>query len=218
MAVQLAIAQQPGDVKIEEKSFTTRAGDVYEYDLGTIYVPENRDDPDSRVIGVGFARFRSTASSPPAPAMFILPGGPGGSYLARMKSSSSNRERMAEELTSFLPICDVVYVDQRGFSEHGDVLVGQMSAPKRPTDRAITEEDWVAAFETFARETVTKFAETNVDLSGYTVKECANDNCLWLFLDRTRNHGKRWCEMKGCGNRAKVRGHRARQRKAARRS
>ncbi|MCH8978945.1 MAG: alpha/beta fold hydrolase [Armatimonadetes bacterium] len=175
MAVQLAIAQQPGDVKIEEKSFTSREGVVYKYDLGTIYVPENRDDPNSRVIGVGFARFRSTASSPQAPAMFILPGGPGSSYLARMKSSSSQRERLAEELARFLPFCDVVYVDQRGFSEHGDVLLATMSAPKRPTDRALTEEDWTAAFETFARETVAQYAETNVDLRGYTVKECAND-------------------------------------------
>lgn len=44
------------------------------------------------------------------------------------------------------------------------------------------------------------------------VKACANDACLWIFLDRTRNHGRRWCEMKGCGNRAKVREHRRRLR------
>ena len=168
-----ALAQERGDIKTEAKSFTSRAGVEFKYDLGTIYVPENRDDPDSRVIGVGFARFKSP--SPQAPAMFILPGGPGGSYLARMKSSSSNRERMAEELTSFLPFCDVVYVDQRGYSEHGDVLIAQMSAPQRPTDRTFTEEDWITVFETFARETVAEFADSNVDLRGYTVKECAHD-------------------------------------------
>ena len=46
------------------------------------------------------------------------------------------------------------------------------------------------------------------------VRACASDSCLWLFLDRTRNRGRRWCEMKGCGNRAKVRQHRRRCREA----
>jgi len=44
------------------------------------------------------------------------------------------------------------------------------------------------------------------------VKECASERCTWLFLDRTRNHQRRWCEMRSCGNRAKVREHRRRQR------
>jgi len=42
------------------------------------------------------------------------------------------------------------------------------------------------------------------------VKRCASDTCLWLFLDRTKNHARRWCDMKVCGNRAKVRRHRRR--------
>ena len=37
------------------------------------------------------------------------------------------------------------------------------------------------------------------------VKECAADNCNWLFLDMSRNHSRRWCDMKVCGNRAKAR-------------
>lgn len=37
------------------------------------------------------------------------------------------------------------------------------------------------------------------------VHECAGEGCSWLFLDTTRNHSRRWCEMKGCGNRAKAR-------------
>lgn len=45
-----------------------------------------------------------------------------------------------------------------------------------------------------------------------TVRQCAGDICGWLFIDNTRNHSRRWCDMRGCGNRAKVRRHRARQR------
>jgi predicted RNA-binding Zn ribbon-like protein len=37
------------------------------------------------------------------------------------------------------------------------------------------------------------------------VRECAAENCGWLFLDTTKNHRRRWCDMKTCGNRNKAR-------------
>lgn len=40
------------------------------------------------------------------------------------------------------------------------------------------------------------------------VSQCNGDNCGWLFLDVSRNHSRRWCDMRDCGNRAKVRRHR----------
>ena len=39
------------------------------------------------------------------------------------------------------------------------------------------------------------------------IRECAGDDCCWLFLDTSKNHSRRWCDMKGCGNRAKVGRH-----------
>ncbi len=36
------------------------------------------------------------------------------------------------------------------------------------------------------------------------VRQCAGENCSWLFLDTSRNRLRRWCDMKACGNRAKV--------------
>lgn len=44
------------------------------------------------------------------------------------------------------------------------------------------------------------------------VRECANEDCSWLFVDQTKNHRRRWCSTTGCGNVAKVRRHRQRQR------
>jgi predicted RNA-binding Zn ribbon-like protein len=38
--------------------------------------------------------------------------------------------------------------------------------------------------------------------------QCNGDTCGWLFLDLTKNLSRRWCDMKGCGNRAKVRRYR----------
>ena len=44
------------------------------------------------------------------------------------------------------------------------------------------------------------------------VRECGSATCEWLFIDKSRNHTRRWCDMNDCGNRAKVRRFRARQR------
>jgi len=41
------------------------------------------------------------------------------------------------------------------------------------------------------------------------LKSC--DGCGRLFLDGSRNRSRRWCDMQGCGNRAKVARHRARK-------
>ncbi len=43
------------------------------------------------------------------------------------------------------------------------------------------------------------------------LRECAGPDCSWLFLDRSKNGSRRWCDMRACGNRAKARRHRARQ-------
>ena len=42
------------------------------------------------------------------------------------------------------------------------------------------------------------------------VRTCAADTCEWLFIDTTKNRTRRWCDMKVCGNRAKVRRFRSR--------
>lgn len=42
------------------------------------------------------------------------------------------------------------------------------------------------------------------------VKACEGQPCTLLFVDRTRGHGRRWCSMAVCGNRAKQAAHRQR--------
>lgn len=44
------------------------------------------------------------------------------------------------------------------------------------------------------------------------LKKCAGQSCGWLFLDTSRNHSRRWCEMKHCGNQTKARRHYRRRR------
>jgi predicted RNA-binding Zn ribbon-like protein len=42
------------------------------------------------------------------------------------------------------------------------------------------------------------------------LKVCPADTCLWAFYDASRNRSAVWCDMRVCGNRAKVRGYRER--------
>ncbi len=37
------------------------------------------------------------------------------------------------------------------------------------------------------------------------LREC--QRCSWLFIDRSKNHGRRWCRAQACGNRARVERH-----------
>ncbi|HEY0700388.1 MAG TPA: CGNR zinc finger domain-containing protein [Micromonospora sp.] len=53
-------------------------------------------------------------------------------------------------------------------------------------------------------------------LTGGTLrlKRCADDRCGWVFWDVSRNHSRRWCTMRVCGNREKARRYAARLRGA----
>ena len=46
------------------------------------------------------------------------------------------------------------------------------------------------------------------------IRQCANEKCRWLFVDRSRSGARRWCDMASCGNRAKAHRH-YRKRKSA---
>jgi predicted RNA-binding Zn ribbon-like protein len=44
-----------------------------------------------------------------------------------------------------------------------------------------------------------------------SIKGCGDPTCRWLFLDVSKNHTRRWCDMKTCGNRMKARRFQARR-------
>jgi predicted RNA-binding Zn ribbon-like protein len=43
------------------------------------------------------------------------------------------------------------------------------------------------------------------------LRACAAHDCGWWFVDDTKNRSRRWCDMKICGNREKLRRYRSRQ-------
>jgi predicted RNA-binding Zn ribbon-like protein len=44
------------------------------------------------------------------------------------------------------------------------------------------------------------------------IKTCPGRNCGWKFVDQSKNRSRRWCDMSVCGNLAKARKYRARNR------
>jgi predicted RNA-binding Zn ribbon-like protein len=60
--------------------------------------------------------------------------------------------------------------------------------PERPA--------WAAALDAARVLTTTETAR---------VRQCADAECGWFFLDTSRNRTRRWCSMKACGNRNKAR-------------
>lgn len=54
-----------------------------------------------------------------------------------------------------------------------------------------------------------------LDGSWSRFKECGEPTCRSVFYDRSKNRSGRWCVMAECGNRAKVRAYRERERAKA---
>jgi predicted RNA-binding Zn ribbon-like protein len=46
------------------------------------------------------------------------------------------------------------------------------------------------------------------------LRQCRGEECGWFFMDVSRNRSRQWCEMRDCGNLAKVKRYRQRKRKA----
>lgn len=170
-----ASPSKAGTVVTENVSITMPNGETRSYEVGTLFVPENRDKPSSRVIGVGFARFKATEPSS-APPMFLLPGGPGFSYLTLLISPKVRRRAwLLRAIERYMRIADLILVDQRGFSTRGDVLRMAYRFPTRALNRPALAEERVMHYREFAKAAVAQFEWTEIDLSGYTVKQCAHD-------------------------------------------
>jgi predicted RNA-binding Zn ribbon-like protein len=67
--------------------------------------------------------------------------------------------------------------------------------------------DLDAALAVLATECIELFRGADRDL----LSRCADPRCTRLFIDRSRGQRRRWCDMKGCGDRAKAGAYRQRR-------
>lgn len=57
-------------------------------------------------------------------------------------------------------------------------------------------------------------ADLLLDAGRRRIRQCANEKCLWLFVDESKSGTRRWCDMGSCGNRAKAQRHYAKVKRA----
>jgi predicted RNA-binding Zn ribbon-like protein len=60
-------------------------------------------------------------------------------------------------------------------------------------------------FDSILWAVATQASELLASSQVHCIRRCQAETCRWLFLDQSRNHSRRWCDMNVCGNRAKAR-------------
>lgn len=155
-------------------TFKSASGQTTDAVRGSLQVPENRADPNSRMLTLSYVRFPATSKTPGAPIIY-LSGGPGGSGIETAK-----RERFPLFM-AMRQFGDVIALDQRGTGASDDTPV---CAPKTaPSEsKRMTDAEYAAAYRAAALECAAFWKAKGVDLRGYTTNESADD------LDALRDH------------------------------
>ncbi|MCP3097832.1 alpha/beta hydrolase [Myxococcus sp. K15C18031901] len=162
--------RKPGEVVLERGTVELEPGTRVSYELGTLYVPENRQKPGSRLIGVGFARLKAPKPTG-APPVFWLPGGPGLSVLGSLLDDDAAGKGRLRSWLTFGAVGDLVVIEQRGFTRRGEML--ESSNEAMPLDRPGSVRADAEAMRSLARKAIAENA--GKDLAGYDITEFAAD-------------------------------------------
>jgi pimeloyl-ACP methyl ester carboxylesterase len=157
-------------IVIELRSVKLPTGETVHYEIGTLYVPENRANPTSRRIGIGFARIKALHPTG-APPIFWLPGGPGLSVLGTFTDKNEGAQSRLRSWLTFGTAGDLVVVEQRGYTSRGEMLVE--TADASPLDKPASVQADARAMRALARRAVAH--NPDKDLSGYTIEAFASD-------------------------------------------
>jgi pimeloyl-ACP methyl ester carboxylesterase len=159
-AVSVPEGAKAGDLILEQCDYATENGS-YAADCGTLVVPENRADAQSRLIALPVTRIRAQSNRPAEP-IFRLEGGPG---KTNMKFANASR---------FADNHDVVLVGYRGADGSSVLDCPEVeSALKHSTD-FLGEKSFRAYGDAF-RSCADRLQEDGVDLAGYTIAQRVDD-------------------------------------------
>ncbi len=158
-----------GALKLKPYKFETNNGkEKVDSEFGTLFVPENRSDPEGNLIELAFVRFKSTAKNPGPPIVYLA-GGPGGSGIGTARGSRFPLFMALRE------IADVIAFDQRGtgFSKPNITCLNRLALP---LDVAPTREAAIKELRENAEDCAFYWHNVQrVDLSGYNTNESADD-------------------------------------------
>jgi pimeloyl-ACP methyl ester carboxylesterase len=157
-----------GTLKIKPYTFETNRKEKVDAEFGTLFVPENRSDPESNLIELAFVRFKSTAKNPGPPIVYLA-GGPGGSGIGTARGSRFPLFMALRE------IADVIAFDQRGtgFSKPNLTCLDRLALP---LDVAPAREAAIKELRENAHDCAFYWHNVQrVDLTGYNTNESADD-------------------------------------------
>lgn len=170
LAVPAAAQHRAGETVIETGVATAIDGSTMPYEIGTLYVPENRAKPGSRLIGVGFARVKASRPTG-APPIMLLAGGPGLTMLDIVLDHDEVARRRVKAWQAYAEVADLIVIEQRGYTLRGDLMT--LKTPALPLDRPSTVADDVAIVRDMARRAPAAYPQA--DLSGYSIGQMADD-------------------------------------------
>ena len=181
-----------GELQFERRAYQHNGIVDGEYEIGVFFVPENRSDPNSRVIAIDYVRFH--AKEKKGPPIFLLPGGPGNTYIGQ--TPNTFKIPHFERLRAF---SDVVFVNQRGYNpRRRDCLVTHRNKPTPKPNSTL--DDIVSDYREFAKQVAADYKDSDIDLRGYNITECAadvNDLCKALGYHKImlmgQSFGSQWC-------------------------
>lgn len=152
---------------LEPHTFVASDGTEVEAEKGHFAVPENRSDPESRMIEIGFVRFKSTSPNPGSPIVYLA-GGPGGTGVG---TAQGRRFPLFMAMREF---GDVIAFDQRGTGLSNDIEPCD-SGLSYPLDEPMVRDKLATLYLEAAAYCGEKWRDAGIDLSGYNTAESARD-------------------------------------------
>ena len=138
-------------------------------------------------------------------------------WLVSAGMASTAPKTTARDLTSARALREAIYVlagGRRGVEAEAArktlnrIAAGTPAVPRLQPDGTMQLEGTATALlVTLAREAVQLFSE-----AASLIRQCQSPSCTLYFVDTSRRGDRRWCSMPACGNKAKVREFRRRQR------
>src|ERR1700690_445826 len=159
-AVSVPAGAHAGQLTLKSCNYTTENG-TSAADCGTLVVPENRHDRNSRLIALPVIVIRAHSAHPGVP-IFRLQGGPG---ISNMVFPDASR---------FTAKHDVVLVGYRGVDGSSRLDCPEVSSAMGHSRDLLSEQSFRADAAAF-RSCADRLRSDGVDLAGYSIPEEVDD-------------------------------------------
>jgi pimeloyl-ACP methyl ester carboxylesterase len=160
--IKVPASAQAGDL-VDLEHCEYKANKVnYGADCSRLIVPENRSDPDSRLIALPVIRVRALADNPAEP-IFWLAGGPGETNM-----SFSRLEGLINDH-------DIVMVGYRGMDGSVVLTCPEMAKSAKGAGGVFLDEASLVNFGEGTAACVGRLRSEGVDLDGYSIPEVVED-------------------------------------------